>query len=59
MKTFLLIVGVITFSLIIIILIYKIYRIIFGYSYESCPNNHDDMSRYGSKGNCSKCGTEF
>ena len=52
------IIGVFTIGIIVIVLLYKLYRRIFGYSWNSCPNDHDTMARYGAK-KCDKCGSEL
>ena len=43
------IIGLFTIIIITIVVLYLLYRYIFGYSYNSCPNNHDLMARYGTK----------
>jgi len=52
------IIGTITIGSIAIVLLYKLYRRIFGYSWGNCPNNHDTMARYGAS-KCDKCGSEL
>lgn len=52
------IIGAFTIGIIAIVLLYKLYRRIFGYSWNSCPNDHDTMARYGAK-KCDKCGSEL
>ena len=47
-------VGTITVLIIIIAISYKIYRHLFGYTWNSCPNDHDTMARYGCE-RCDKC----
>ena len=49
------IIGALTIGIIAIVLLYKLYRKIFGYSWNSCPNDHDTMARYGAS-KCDKCG---
>jgi hypothetical protein len=48
------IIGISTISIITIVLLYKLYRKIFGYSWNSCPNDHDTLARYGVL-KCDKC----
>lgn len=55
---FLEIIGILTITIIAIILLYKIYRYIFGYTWNSCPNDHDTMARYGAS-KCEKCGSNL
>ena len=43
------IIGAFTIGIIAIVLLYKLYRRIFGYSWNSCPNDHDTMARHGAK----------
>ena len=52
------IIGAFTIDIIVIVLLYKLYRRIFGYSWNSCPNDHDTMARHGAK-KCDKCGSEL
>lgn len=52
------IVGALTISIIAIVLLYKLYRRIFGYNWDSCPNDHDTMARMGAP-KCDKCGSEL
>ena len=51
-------IGAFTIAIIAIVLLYKLYRKIFGYSWNSCPNDHDTMARYGAT-KCDKCGSEL
>ena len=51
-------IGVLTICTIFIVLFYKLYRKIFGYSWNSCPNDHDTMTRYGATF-CNKCKNEL
>ena len=52
------IIGIITITLISVICFYKLYRKIFGYSYNSCPIDHDTIARYGAR-RCDVCKTDF
>ena len=52
------IIGLLTIIIITIVVLYLLYRYIFGYSYNNCPNNHDTMSRYGAT-KCNKCGSKL
>ena len=52
------IIGAFTIGIITIVLLYKLYRHIFGYGWYSCPYNHDTMARNGCK-KCPKCGNEL
>ena len=52
------IIGVLTIGVIAIVLLYNLYRRIFGYSWNSCPNDHDTMARQGAT-KCDKCGSEL
>lgn len=52
------IIGALTIGIIAIVLLYKLYRRIFGYSWSICPNDHDTMARYGAS-KCDKCGREL
>jgi hypothetical protein len=52
------IIGAFTVGIIAIVLLYKLYRKIFGYSWDSCPNDHDTMTRCGAF-KCNKCGSEL
>jgi radical SAM superfamily enzyme len=54
MKTILGIIGFIT----CLVYLYKAYRYFFGYSYDSCPNDHDTMARQGAT-YCKKCKNEL
>lgn len=47
-------VDLITIGIITLILLYKLYRYLFGYSWNSCPNDHDTMTRQGAS-MCNKC----
>lgn len=51
---FLEILGSLISLIIVIVVSYKIYRYFFGYSWNSCPNDHDTMARYGYE-KCDKC----
>lgn len=44
--------------IVITIVLYKLYRYIFGYSWDSCPNDHDTMARHGVS-KCNKCGNKL
>ncbi len=57
-KTILGIIGFLTTGFVAIYLTYKAFRNIFGYSYDSCPRNHDDMARHGAT-YCVKCKNEL
>ena len=52
------IIGIITVSIIGIIIINKVYRYYNPkvYTYENCPGDHDTQSRYGAR-KCSICNT--
>lgn len=52
------IIGALTIGIIAIVLLYKLYRKVFGYSWNGCPNEHDTMARYGAS-KCDKCGSEL
>jgi len=52
------IVGAFTISILAIVILYKLYRYIFGYTWDSCPNDHDTMARHGAN-KCDKCGSEL
>jgi len=56
---FLQIIGIVSISITVIVLVHKLYRLIFGYSESSCPNDHDEGARHGGGGICSKCGGEW
>lgn len=48
------VIGIITIVISVPILLYKLYRYMFGYSWETCPNNHATMTRRGAS-RCNKC----
>jgi len=52
------IIGIASITVVVIVVMYSLYRAIFGYSWNSCPNDHDTMARYGSN-KCDKCGSEL
>jgi hypothetical protein len=52
------IIGAFTVGIIAIVLLYKLYRKVFGYSWDSCPNDHDTMTRCGAS-KCNKCESEL
>jgi len=52
------IIGLFTVCVMGLILLYKVYRWIFGYSWNSCPNDHDTMARQGVL-RCDKCNSDL
>ena len=51
-------IGAFAILIVAIVSLYKLYRKIFGYSWNSCPNDHDTMARYGAS-KCDKCSSEL
>jgi len=55
------IIGIVGMIITLIVAGYRLHILIFMYSENTCPNDHDNMSRSGNYGmnRCDKCGTEL
>lgn len=60
MKTFFEIIGIVTCIVMIIVIMAKLYILVFPrkYTERTCPRDHDTIARYGQR-QCDTCGTVF